>query len=136
VAGFPGILGCIDCTHVAITTPFLQEDAYKNHHGFYSINVQMICDEQLRILNVNANFPGTVHDQFIFNASLVKEEMRRLHVNRIGSFFLLGDSGYALERYMLTPVLNAAPGSPEERYTLRHCQIRNRIERVFGVIKD
>ncbi|KAJ8979674.1 hypothetical protein NQ317_001074 [Molorchus minor] len=59
VAGFPGVLGCIDCTHVAI-----KKDAYKNHHGFYSLNVQMICDEQLRILNVNANFPGSVHKRF------------------------------------------------------------------------
>lgn len=42
VAGFPGVLGCIDCTHVAIVTPWVQEDAYKNHHGFYSLNVQMV----------------------------------------------------------------------------------------------
>ncbi|KAG5888179.1 hypothetical protein JTB14_016395 [Gonioctena quinquepunctata] len=29
----------------------------------------MVCDEQLRIINVNANFPGSVHGQFIFNAA-------------------------------------------------------------------
>lgn len=133
--GFPGVLGCIDCTHVGIVTPHVQEDVYKNHHGFYSLNVQMICDERLRILNVNANFPGSVHDQFVFNASLVKQEMIRLHRDRLGKYFLLGDSGYALEKYLLTPVLNALPNTAEERYTRRHCQVRNRIERVFGVLK-
>ncbi|KAJ8916428.1 hypothetical protein NQ315_014641 [Exocentrus adspersus] len=43
----------------------------------------------------------------------------------------LGDSGYALDKYMLILVLNAFPGSPEERYTARHCQVRNRIERLW-----
>lgn len=46
-----------------------------------------------------------------------------------------GDSGYALEKYMLTPVIDALPDTPEGRYTKRHCQIRNRIERLFGVLK-
>ncbi|KAJ8964065.1 hypothetical protein NQ314_005148 [Rhamnusium bicolor] len=74
-----------------------------------------ICDERLRILNVNANFPGSVHVQFIFNASKVKQEMRRLHRDRIGKYFLLGDSGYALDKYMLIPVLNTLLDTAEER---------------------
>lgn len=40
--GFPGVMGCIDCTHVAITTPYVNEEGYKNHHGYYSINVQAV----------------------------------------------------------------------------------------------
>ncbi|KAJ8962940.1 hypothetical protein NQ314_005657 [Rhamnusium bicolor] len=36
---------------------------------------------------------------------------------------------------MLIPVLNALLDTAEERYTRRHCQVRNRIERLFGVLK-
>ena len=39
---FPGVLGAIDCTHVAIVTPVEGEEGYKNHKGFYSLNAQMV----------------------------------------------------------------------------------------------
>ncbi|CAI6359977.1 unnamed protein product [Macrosiphum euphorbiae] len=131
---YPGVLGCIDCTHIAIFPPNEREEAYKNFKGFHSLNVQMVCDSEMRILNVLA-FPGSVHDQFIFTSSALSTEMERLHTNRIGQFYLLGDSGYASEPYMLIPILHANEGSPEYRYTKNHCLVRNSIERVFGVLK-
>lgn len=51
------------------------------------------------------------------------------------SSWLLGDSGYPLQPWLLTPILDAADGSPEERYTRRHCTTRSSIERCFGVLK-
>lgn len=51
------------------------------------------------------------------------------------NFYISGDSGYNLKQYLLTPILDAAPNSPEERYTKKHCQVRNRVERLFGVMK-
>jgi len=41
-APFNGAIGAIDCTHVAILGPKLHEEAYVNHHGYHSINVQMV----------------------------------------------------------------------------------------------
>lgn len=82
-----------------------------------------------------ADYPGSVHDQFIFGTSAVKGEMEMLHSNNIGRFYLLGDSGYTCQPYMLTPVLNAPENTPEYRYTQNHCFVRNIIERVFGVLK-
>lgn len=35
----------------------------------------------------------------------------------------------------MTPILGAAPGSPEEHYTKLHCQVRNTVERCIGVLK-
>ncbi|CAG4959027.1 unnamed protein product [Colias eurytheme] len=49
--------------------------------------------------------------------------------------WLLGDSGYAQRRWLMTPILNAAPGSRDEVYTTRHVQARNCIERCFGLLK-
>nr|CAD7427229.1 unnamed protein product [Timema monikensis] len=48
-----------------------------------------IRDQDLRALNVNARFPGRVHAQFIWRDSAVKVEMKRLHQERIGDFYLL-----------------------------------------------
>lgn len=39
---FEGVIGAIDCTHVAIIAPREHEEAYINHNGYHSINVQMV----------------------------------------------------------------------------------------------
>lgn len=44
---FPGIIGAIDCTHIAIKSPAVDNDvhpgiAYYNRKGYYSINVQLV----------------------------------------------------------------------------------------------
>ncbi|KAI4454176.1 dde superfamily endonuclease [Holotrichia oblita] len=72
--GFPGIVGAIDCSHVAIVAPpanhhLYPAAAYYNRKGFYSINVQLIVDANLKIINVNARFPGSVHDAAIWRMS-------------------------------------------------------------------
>lgn len=46
-----------------------------------------------------------------------------------------GDSGYALRPWLMTPVLNAEPNSPEDRYNIAHRQIRSLIERTNGLLK-
>ncbi|KAK9728437.1 DDE superfamily endonuclease [Popillia japonica] len=59
----PGVIGCIDCTHIAIFPPVLNhpinpEYIFVNRKGYHSINTQLICDSSLKILHVNARFPG------------------------------------------------------------------------------
>nr|CAI5829983.1 unnamed protein product [Callosobruchus analis] len=39
---FPGVLGCIDCKHVAGDDPVYPEVAYVNRKGYHSINVQLV----------------------------------------------------------------------------------------------
>jgi hypothetical protein len=46
MARFPGIIGCIDCTHIRIQAPHLNENFYVNRKHYHSINVQAICDDQ------------------------------------------------------------------------------------------
>lgn len=71
-AGFPGIIGCIDCTHIAILAPSHEEHNYVNRKGYHSKNVQIVCSDDLQILNINARYPGSVNDAFIWRASQVK----------------------------------------------------------------
>ncbi|XP_061712786.1 putative nuclease HARBI1, partial [Cydia pomonella] len=87
-----------------------------------------IADVNCKILAVNTRFPGRVHDSFIFNNSSI------LLCNQ--KIIISGDSGYALEPWLMTPVLNPAPGSPEARYTVWHCRVRNTIKRTNGYLKN
>lgn len=38
----PGVIGCIDCTHVAIVKPSHEEHLFFNRKGYHSLNVQMV----------------------------------------------------------------------------------------------
>jgi hypothetical protein len=83
---------------------------------------------------------GSGHDGSVFNDAKTKG----LPV-RVGKYWL-GDAGYALSRYVLTPYRGvryhlrewgdgAKPTTKEELFNLRHSSLRNVIERTFGVLK-
>ena len=69
VAGFPNVIGAIDCTHVAIKAPSQNEEAYVNRKGVHTINVQAVCDPNMRLLNVVAKWPGSSHDSYVWKSS-------------------------------------------------------------------
>lgn len=94
-----------------------------------------ICDYNLRILNINASFPGSCHDAYIWRNSVVQEELRACHQAGDHNSWLLGDSGYPQQPWLMTPILNAQQGSPQERYNSRHASARNCVERCIGVLK-
>lgn len=48
---------------------------------------------------------------------------------------ILGDNGYACQRYLLTPVVNPLQRA-EQRYNRAHKKTRNIIERMFGIWKQ
>ena len=39
--GFPNVTGCVDCTHVRIQAPVVNEHEYVNRKNQHSINVQV-----------------------------------------------------------------------------------------------
>ncbi|KAK0140501.1 putative nuclease HARBI1 [Merluccius polli] len=71
IAGFPNVIGAIDCTHIAIKAPSEGEYAYVNRKHFHSLNVQIICDAQMRLTNIVARWPGSTHDSFLLTNSSV-----------------------------------------------------------------
>lgn len=88
----------------------------------------------MRILSINAAHAGGTHDSFIWRHSRVREQMERnYHYGE--HFWLIGDSGYPLQPWLLTPILNSAPGSPQERYTASLTSARSSIERCNGTLK-
>lgn len=69
--GFPGVLGAIDCTHIRLRAPAMNSAVYVNRKGNHSINVQVVCDAFNNIINVCANFPGSSHDTYILDNSVM-----------------------------------------------------------------
>lgn len=132
VGEMPGVLGCVDGTHIPIQSPGGENfEVYRCRKGFYSVNVQGICDSELRFINIVSSWPGSVHDARIFDNSGV---CHRLEQGNYRGLYLLGDSGYPCRNYLLTTIL--APSNEKERnFNISHKKTRNCIERAFGVLK-
>lgn len=59
----------------AIIAPRQEEHNYVNRKGYHSKNVQIICNYDLKILNINSRFPGSNHDSYIWRNSNICEEL-------------------------------------------------------------
>ncbi|XP_070377277.1 putative nuclease HARBI1 isoform X2 [Dermacentor albipictus] len=56
IAGFPGVTGCIDCTHVQIISPGGDNaEVYRNRKGVFSINVQAVTGPELQFFDIVAD---------------------------------------------------------------------------------
>ncbi|KAK4877089.1 hypothetical protein RN001_009595 [Aquatica leii] len=86
-------------------------------------------------LNINARYPGT-HDAAIWETSTICRNLRDRYQVGERNTYLIGDSGYPIQPWLMTPIPDAAPNSPEAVYTQRHCFARNVVERCFGVLKS
>lgn len=87
IAGFPNVIGAIDCTHVAIKAPSENEFVFVNQKHFHSVNVQIICDAHMFLTNVVARWPGSTHDSYILVNSSVGN---RLQAGCVQDGWLLG----------------------------------------------
>ncbi|XP_075733015.1 putative nuclease HARBI1 [Rhipicephalus microplus] len=132
IAKFPGVTGCIDCTHVRIKSlggP--NGEVYRNRKGYFSINVQVIAGPKLQLYDVVSSWPGSVLDSRIFDNS----RARVLYEQKRVPGLLLGDAGYRCTSFLMTPMSDPPPDSPESRYQAAHMRTRNTIERAFGMWK-
>ncbi|XP_072050892.1 putative nuclease HARBI1 [Amphiura filiformis] len=119
IAGFPRILGAVDCTHVELHGCPWGPDEYifVNRKNRHSINVQLICNAHYKITNVVARWPGSTHDSRILRRSRIGMSFEN---GDIQQGILLGDSGYTLRPWMMSRILNPA-NAPEEAYNRYVC---------------
>ena len=72
------ILGCIDGTHVVIDPPTLRKDDYIDRKGNVSLNLQAVCNEQKKFIDIFVGYPGSCHDSWVFkNSSLFQNLDKR-----------------------------------------------------------
>ncbi|XP_031342991.1 putative nuclease HARBI1 [Photinus pyralis] len=106
VAGFPGVVGCIDGTSITIRTPAHKiKSTYVNRHDIPSLTLQGICDYKRRFIDVFTGIPGD------------------------GAYFI---RPWLLTPYKdygkLTP--------DQVNYNKKFCATRVLIENTFGILKS
>jgi len=53
------MIGAVDCTHIPIKALSSNEKAYVNRKGVHIINVQAVCDANMRLLDIVAKWPDS-----------------------------------------------------------------------------
>jgi hypothetical protein len=91
----------------------------------------MLCvDATERITYISASFPGSAHDARVFRCSRVPGILEAA----VGDPILLGDSGYALTKNVMTPIRD--PKTPAQQ---AYCRLltseRALVERVIGQVR-
>ncbi|XP_017472838.1 PREDICTED: putative nuclease HARBI1 [Rhagoletis zephyria] len=133
--GIPNVIGCVDGTHIGIIASSENKHLYLNRKGFYGINAMIACDHDMLIRFVDARYAGSTHDSFVWYSSSLKRYLENTYQRGDQNSAYLGDSGYPLHEYLLTPFRNALPGTIEATFNKKHSKARNVVERTIGVLK-
>ncbi|GFX21740.1 nuclease HARBI1 [Trichonephila clavipes] len=105
IAGFPKVIGALDGTFIRIVSPGGEvAERFCCRKNYFALNVQTNVDADLVIRNVVARWPGSAHDSTVFNNSAASLSLKKNELYK--DFHLLGDTGYACEKYLLTPFWN------------------------------
>ncbi|XP_071635582.1 putative nuclease HARBI1 [Temnothorax longispinosus] len=134
IAGFPGVVGCIDGTFINIRTPIHKiKSTYVNRHDITSLTLQAICDANQKFLDVFTGVPGKIHDARTFSLSFIRPKV--LQMGR--DFHILGDAAYPINENVMTSYREYRDLTEEQReFNYRFCRTRVKIENAFGLLKQ
>ncbi|XP_070382829.1 putative nuclease HARBI1 [Dermacentor albipictus] len=128
----PGVIGCVDGSLIAIIAPKGERKAvFMCRKGYYALNCMFICDADMKILALDPLRPGSDHDVFVWRTTWLRRRFQAGRIVNAGEY-LLGDSGYPLEPWLLTPV----PGHPpvhtaEGQYNTAQAAMRSRYRTLL-----
>jgi hypothetical protein len=110
LCNLPAVVRAIDCTHIHIAKPSVgPEDYFYFKSGGYTINCQVVVDCRKRFLDLYLGMPGSTSDARVLRRSTLYS--LAMHGNLfdiqcgLDGFppYLLGDSGYPLLPWLMTP---------------------------------
>ncbi|KAJ4781315.1 nuclease [Rhynchospora pubera] len=147
-APFKDALGAIDGTHIPAYPDSKDKfpERFHNRKGVPSQNVMAAVDFDGFFVSVVTGWEGSAHDNLILRTAV--EDGFTVPQ---GKYFLV-DGGYANTNQFLAPYrattyhlasfrarrrgANQVYGSPEELFNYKHAQLRNIVEKTFGILKS
>ncbi|KAJ3686746.1 hypothetical protein LUZ61_015910 [Rhynchospora tenuis] len=143
-AAFKDALGAIDGTHIMAhpDDDYPRPELFRNRKGDNSQNVMAVVDFDGYFVAVVTGWEGSTHDNFILQTAVQDG-----FIVPPGRYYLV-DGGYANTRQFLSPYRGVAYhlsrfrqgqrhyARPEELFNHRHAQLRNIVEKTFGILKS
>ncbi|KAH6946366.1 hypothetical protein HPB50_013125 [Hyalomma asiaticum] len=136
LAGFPGVIGCIDGTYIPMRCPANKiRSTYINRHDEVSMTMQGICDSKGRFQDVFTGPPSKVHDSRVLSLSSIQQDLPALC--QVNKYHILGDAAYAIREHLLTPFKNYGNMTQDKsRFNYRLSSTRVVIENAFALLKQ
>jgi hypothetical protein len=157
IAGFPPVAGCVDGTMIKVDAPTVNEEQFVDRHGNHSLNAMMVCGPDYSFYFVNSRWPGSVHDSRVLRTSVLHQRFEegwrpfpgvvplgkntKLLDYDMRSYekcisLQLGDSGYALKEWLMTPCNRNIHDPAVLRYNRSHKSTRRIVENAYGILKE
>ena len=135
-----GAIGALDGWLVRIVRPgwrdlVMNPVSFFSRKGFYALNVQCIVDDRKKVLWASYSHKGGSHD-----SSCLRETQLYNHLISIrdelykDGYFILGDSAYAIESFLIPPYDNTTSRTSEDDFNFYQSSARITVECAFGEI--
>lgn len=132
---FPGALFALDGTHVRLAVKGRSNDFY-GHKGYASLNVQVMCDWQMNLVNVESNFTGRTHDSDVYRMSSFATSLRQGNNLLQPGGFIIADEGYACDNHVMRPFNGRRAGAKEKLFNRFFKSARLVVENAIGAWKQ
>ena len=137
--GFPGVIGSLDGTKIAIKRPRRYDnDYYNGRDKQHTISLQAVALPNLTFSWFDVGCPGRIHDARAFRLSDLDYRAGDDISARFSSkdYHLLADAAYPGRSYLLMPFVNLGNLTPRQKnYNKKQAGIRVDVERAFGRLK-
>lgn len=136
-ANFPRVAGVVDGSLVKIDAPHENEMAFVDRNGNHSINIMVVSGPNLEFFYASARWPGSVHDARVLRVSSLAQRWED-GWRPFPKAVILGDSGYGLRKWLLTPnmPIEIPPSEAVNRFLRAFKSTRRTVENSLGILKE
>ena len=109
-------------------------ERFYNRKGYYSINLMVVVDHQMRIRHFTARHCGSAHDARIFKESTLRAKLVQ-DFDENQPRVLIGDEGYACTNVLITPIrADRIVNEAQSRFNKALRKARITVEHSFGIL--
>ncbi|KAH6783242.1 hypothetical protein C2S52_008201 [Perilla frutescens var. hirtella] len=135
-------LGALDDTYIPVKVLQSDKARYKNRKGNVTVNMLVVCDQNMNYVYVLTGCEGSVADSRVLRDAISRSNGLKVP---IGNYYLC-DGGYTNVNGFLAPYegvryhlqewdsASLVPTNPHEYFNLKHAKARYVIERSFGLL--
>ncbi|KAI4302382.1 hypothetical protein MLD38_038133 [Melastoma candidum] len=148
IRGLPNCCGAIDATHILMNLPMVDaaNDVWFDQEKNCSMILQGVVDADMRYRDVVTGWPGKLSDASVLRSSGLYElcqngtrlngkKVKLSEGSEIGEY-IVGDLGFPLLPWLLTPYRGKGILELEREFNKRHYATRMVAKRAFSRLKD
>lgn len=148
IQGLPNCCGAIDSTHITMMLSSSEQtaDVWLDQNKNHSMVLQAVVDPDMRFRDVVTGLPGKLNENSVLQSSTLFrlcEDGERLNGNRIKLSeetevreYIVGDSGFPLLPWLLTPYQGKELSESKAEFNKRHLATRIVAQRALARLKD